>query len=246
MGKPAWTAAAVRTARARSDVALPPVRHVVYLHGFASSPESGKAQQFKRALEAQGIGFTCPDLNQPAFETLTTTRMLGQVQECLAAVPEGPVALIGSSLGAFVAVHAGARDTTGLVDRLILLAPALDFGGNRLRQLGPHGIEEWRTTGHLRVFHYGWNEEREVGFALYDDAARYDAITLPTTLPTLAFQGRQDESVDPAMVERWAAGRALVDLRMLDDGHQLTTSMPLIWSESARFLGLQPGASHEA
>lgn len=219
-----------------------PVRHVVYLHGFASSPESGKAQQFKRALEAQGVGFTCPDLNHPAFETLTTSRMLAQVAACLAEVRQGPVALIGSSLGAFVAVHAAAADSTGLVDRLILLAPALDFGGNRLRQLGPHGIDEWRTSGSLRVFHYGWNEEREVGFALYEDAARHDAITLPTTRPTLVFQGRQDDSVDPAMVERWAAGRPLVDLRMLDDGHQLTSSMPVIWDESARFLGL----AHEA
>jgi uncharacterized protein len=215
-----------------------PVRHVVYLHGFASSPDSSKALRFQQELTARGVGFSCPDFNEPDFETLTTTRMLGQVRDALSGIKAGPVAFIGSSLGAFVAVHAAARDTSGHVDRLILLAPALDFGGNRLRQLGPNGLDEWRRSGRLKVFHYGTGVDRYVHFGLYEDAARYDAITLPTTLPTLVFQGDQDTSVDPAMVQEWARDRSNVDLRMLNDGHQLTDSMDLIWRESAPFLGL--------
>ena len=217
-----------------------PVRHVVYLHGFASSPESSKAVRFRRELEKRRVGFSCPDFNQPEFETLTTTRMLGQVRDAMRQVKEGPIALVGSSLGAFVAVHAAARDTTGLIDRLILLAPALDFGGNRLRQLGQSGIEEWRRSGTLRVFHYGAGTERQIGFALYEDAALYDAITVPSTVPTMVFQGDQDTSVDPGMVKEWAEGRELVDLRLLSDGHQLTDSLDLIWRVSAPFLGLSP------
>jgi pimeloyl-ACP methyl ester carboxylesterase len=141
------------------DMTLPltPVRHVVYLHGFASSPDSSKAVRFRRELEARGVGFSCPDLNQPDFETLTITRMLAQVRDELDRIKEGPVALVGSSLGAFVSVHAAARDTTGHIDRLILMAPALDFAGNRLGQLGPNGLDEWRRSGMLRVFHYGPN-----------------------------------------------------------------------------------------
>jgi pimeloyl-ACP methyl ester carboxylesterase len=204
------------------------VRHVIYLHGFASSPASSKATAFRRALESRGVGFSCPDFNQPAFETLSTTRMLGQVQDALNKITSGPIALVGSSLGAFVAVHAAARETTGRIDRLVLLAPALDFGGNRLRQLGPAGIDEWRRAGTLKVFHYAAGEERAVGFALYEDAAQYDAVTLPSLLPTLVFQGDHDASVDPAMVQRWAEGRPMVDLRMLHDDHQLTGSMDLI------------------
>lgn len=217
-----------------------PVRHVVYLHGFASSPDSSKAQRFRQELEGRGVGFSCPDLNQPDFGTLTTTRMLSQVRDILSQIKESPVALVGSSLGAFVSVHAASRDTTGCIDRLVLLAPALDFGGNRLRQLGADGLEEWRRSGVLRVFHYGDGVEKQVWFQLYEDAAAYDAITLPTTLPTLVFQGDQDTSVDPVMVQQWAQGRPLVDLRMLPDGHQLTDSLDLIWNESAPFLGLAP------
>jgi pimeloyl-ACP methyl ester carboxylesterase len=208
---------------------------VIYLHGFASSPGSSKAGRFARELAARQVGFACPDFNEPAFETLTVTRMLEQTRAEIDRAG-GPVALVGSSLGAFVALHAADRDTTGKVDRLILMAPALDFGGNRLRQLGDHGIAEWRERGRLTVFHYAFGEPRDVGFALYEDAARYDALALTVTKPALVFQGRHDASVNPDMVETWAKGQPNVKLRMLDDDHQLTVSIDLLWRESASFL----------
>jgi uncharacterized protein len=220
------------------SLARRPVRHVVYLHGFASSPASSKAQRFGAELAARGVGFSCPDLNQPAFETLTVTRMLGQARDAVAAASEAPIAVIGSSLGAFVAVHAAAGDATGRIDRLILLAPALDFGGNRLRQLGESGIDEWRRTGLLRVFHYALEEPRDVGFALYTDAAQYDAFAVTPGVPILAFQGRRDTAVDPEMVRRWAAGRPNVDLRLLDDDHQLVASIEDIWRVAGAFLAV--------
>jgi pimeloyl-ACP methyl ester carboxylesterase len=218
----------------------PAVRHVVYLHGFASSPASSKARRFAAELSQWGVGFSCPDFNRPAFETLTVTRMLDQTRAAIEGAGPGPVALIGSSLGAFVAVHASARDASATVDRLVLLAPAFDFGGNRLKQLGDEGIDAWRRRGALRVFHYGWNEPRDVGFALYEDAARYNAFALGDPKPTLIVQGSRDASVDPATVTRWAQARRGVDLRLVDDEHQLAASMDGIWAETERFLGLRP------
>ena len=82
------------------------------------------------------------------------------------------------------------------------------------------------------------NTHRDVGFALYEDAAVYDAFAVTLTQPALVFQGEQDASVDPRMVERWAADRPNVDLRLLDDDHQLTSSVDLIWNESAAFFSL--------
>jgi alpha-beta hydrolase superfamily lysophospholipase len=184
-----------------------------------------------------GVPFACPDLNEPDFSTLTVTRMLEQTRAVVDAA-RSPVALIGSSLGAFVALHAVQAVGPGKVDRLILMAPALDFGGNRLRQLGDVGIEEWRRSGKLRVHHYASGQPRDVGFELFEDAARYDAFTLELALPMLVFQGRQDASVDPKMVERWAGTRPNVHLRLLDDDHQLTDSIDAIWTETAEFLEL--------
>jgi pimeloyl-ACP methyl ester carboxylesterase len=218
------------------------VAHVLYLHGFASSPASSKAVRFGRELAARGVGFSCPDFNDPAFETLTIARMLDQTRQALERVTEaGPVALIGSSLGAFVAVHAAAADRAGRVDRLILLAPALDLVGNPLHHLDARGIEVWRQSGWLRVFHHAYGEERDLHFALWEDVQRYDALSLDVALPMLVYQGRQDESVSPAMVEAWARGRPNVELHLVNDGHQLTESMEEIWRRSAEFLGVAPG-----
>jgi pimeloyl-ACP methyl ester carboxylesterase len=215
------------------------IGHAVYLHGFASSPASSKAAWFGRELTRRGVGYACPDFNEPSFETLTVTRMVDQTLAAVAAAPSGPVALIGSSLGAYVAVHAAVADAGRRVDRLLLLAPALDFGGNRLTHLGPHSVADWRQAGKVTVYHYGADEARDVGFGLYEDAAAYDAIDVSLDLPMLVVQGRRDDVVDPLMVERWCAGRPTAVLHLVDDGHQLTDSMPFIWEQARPFLGIE-------
>ena len=78
--------------------------HVIYLHGFASSPASSKAMFLKNRLLARGVTLNCPDLNQPDFATMTVSRMVKEVQAIIDMLPEGPVVLCGSSLGAFVAL----------------------------------------------------------------------------------------------------------------------------------------------
>ena len=78
---------------------------VVYLHGFASSARSSKAAFFAAKLAERGVTLETPDLNEPDFSTLTVSRMVAQVGEAIDAA-DGPVALVGSSLGAFVAVQA--------------------------------------------------------------------------------------------------------------------------------------------
>jgi hypothetical protein len=211
--------------------------HVLYLHGFASSAQSSKAVFFRNKLAAHAVAVHTPDLNLPDFSTLTVSRMLGQVHAIIAALGPGPVVLIGSSLGGFVAVHAALADA-GRVAKVVLLAPALDFGGNRMRALGDRGIDEWRRTNRLDVFHYGLGRLMPVHYELYADAARHDAFHARLDVPTLVFQGRRDASVDPATVERWARARANVELHLLDDDHQLHGSLGTIWAETARFLAL--------
>jgi uncharacterized protein len=211
---------------------------VFYLHGFASSGKSSKAAFFATRLAQHGIAIETPDFNLPDFSTLTITRM---VDQAAAAVDQGgdePVVLIGSSLGAFVAVQASLRRPAG-VSKMILLAPALDFGGNRMRQLGDRGIDEWRRTNRLEVFHYAYGRMMPVHYELYADACRYDCMSAALSLPVQIFQGKRDDAVDPHTVERWASQRPNVELHMLDDDHQLLSSLDYIWHEVARFLELR-------
>lgn len=210
---------------------------VFYLHGFASSARSSKAAFFASRLAQRGIELETPDFNEPDFSTLTASRMIRQVCDRIGASHE-PVVLIGSSLGGFVAVNA-ARQCPECIDRLVLLAPALDFGGNRMHTLGDRGLDDWQRTNRLDVFHYGFGRVMPVHYELYTDARRYDVLNARLTIPVQVFQGRRDDAVDPVSVENWAQARQdLVELHMLDDDHQLHASLDRIWREMERFLGL--------
>ena len=215
---------------------------VVYLHGFASSPESSKAKFFGEKFAQHGIKFICPDLNRPAFCDLTVTRMLEQLEKQISALAPSEVVLIGSSLGGFVAVEATARNTNDArhpVTRLVLLAPAVELEWDRWSEVGPGGVERWRTSGDVEVFHYALNRSERLRFGFYEDAAKYRPAARRLDTPMLIFQGRQDESVSPAIVERFARSQPNATLHLLEDGHQLKNSLEFMWAETAKFLSLR-------
>jgi pimeloyl-ACP methyl ester carboxylesterase len=207
---------------------------VFYLHGFASSAASSKAAFFRERLARRGVELHCPDFNEPDFSTLTITRMLEQVEHAVEAAGE-PAVLIGSSLGAFVAVVAADR-WPHLVDRLVLLAPAVDLRPERLGELGDRTIEQWKATNSLNIFHFGYGRMMPLGYALYEDAGRYDALGATIDVPVQVFQGTRDTAVEPAAVRAWSDARPNVELHMLDDDHQLLASLPYIWQEMERFM----------
>jgi uncharacterized protein len=203
---------------------------VIYLHGFASSSQSGKATYLGQRLRAKGVKYAAPDLNLPDFSTLTITRMLEQTHALVEGEQE-PVTLIGSSLGAFVAVNAAAKWPDRIAS-LVLLAPALD-----LRDLGGEQLQAWKESGLMTVFHFAYGRMLQVGYALYEDAQRYDTFNADVPMPTLIFQGERDTVVNPATVQKWSAARPNVTLRMMDDDHQLGGSLDAMWREIEAFVG---------
>jgi pimeloyl-ACP methyl ester carboxylesterase len=215
--------------------------HLFYLHGFASSPDSGKATYLRDRLAPLGLTLHAPDFNLPDFSTLTVTRMLDQLRGAMGALPAGPVGLIGSSLGGFVALHAAARQSGASahpIARLVLLAPAVDFASGRDGWLTSAELEDWRRTDRRDVFHYVYGRPVPMHYALYEDGHRYDAFEARFDTPTLVFQGTRDSVVDPQRVSAWAAARPNVTLRMVDDDHQFQAQLDAIWPETARFLEL--------
>jgi pimeloyl-ACP methyl ester carboxylesterase len=210
--------------------------HVLYLHGFASSARSTKARYLADRLRPHGLALRCPDFNEPDFATMTMTRMLGQLEEELATLPPGPVALIGSSLGGALAILAA--DRLPRVDRLLLLAPAVMFSRPGHHLLPPEKLAAWQRDGSMVFFHHAYGEERRLNVAFHTDSLQYDPMTAIVRQPTLVFQGRRDESVDYRTVEQFVQGRSNVTLVLVDDDHSLATSLPIIWEAAAPFLGL--------
>ena len=211
---------------------------MIYLHGFASGSQSGKATYIGQRLRERGIEFEAPDLNLPDFSTLTVTRMLEQTHALL--VNAGtPVTLIGSSLGGFVAVNAAAK-WPDLVERVVLMAPALDFSHTGLSGPGGASLDDWKRAGQLNIFHFGYGRMIPIHYQLYADARRYNAMDVELQMPVLVFQGRRDTAVDPNTVEGWSRRRPNVELHMLDDDHQLTASLPYMWEKIETFLSIRP------
>jgi pimeloyl-ACP methyl ester carboxylesterase len=212
-------------------------RHVFYLHGFASSPNSTKVGYFTERLLEHGIVVRCPDLNEPDFTTMTLTRMLERLGGELAGLGGEAATLFGSSLGGTLAILAAARFPKQ-VERLVLLAPAVMFAKPGHHLLPPERIEEWRRRGALPFFHYGAAAERDLNFAFYEDSLQHDAFNTTFDQPAMIFQGLRDASVDYRTVEAFAKTRTNTTLSLLEDDHQLIASLPRIWNDVQPFLGL--------
>ena len=114
---------------------------IVYLHGFNSSPASGKARQLGEHLASIGraADYLCPALANSPREAIA------QVEAALAA-HSGPVTLVGSSLGGFYATFLAEKHGW----KAVLVNPAVHAHVLMRGALGPqtnwHTGETWQFT----------------------------------------------------------------------------------------------------
>jgi predicted esterase YcpF (UPF0227 family) len=94
------------------------ISHLLYLHGFRSSPQSTKARKVAQWMQAHRpeVTWWCPQLPPSPREAVQ------QVLDGIAGWPRGRMAVVGSSLGGFYATVVAER--TGCP--AVLLNPAVD------------------------------------------------------------------------------------------------------------------------
>jgi pimeloyl-ACP methyl ester carboxylesterase len=199
--------------------------YLIYLHGFASGPQSSKAQFFRRRFEELGVAMQIPDLSGGNFEELTISGQLRVIQRI--AVGDD-VRLIGSSMGGYLAALYAARHPE--VTKLILMAPAFGFARRWPLMLGEEKVAEWRRTGWLPIYHYGDKRERRVGYELLEDAKRHEDYP-EISQPALIFHGRQDDVVPVEYSEEFAVRHPQVTLRIMESGHELINVLEEMWTE---------------
>ncbi len=166
---------------------------IVYLHGFNSSPASGKARQLGEHMASIGrlADYFCPALPNSPLEAIAHVEAELEHRR-----PES-VTLVGSSLGGFYATHLAEKHGW----KAVLVNPAV-HAHKRLRSaLGPqtnwHSGEKWELTeAHLAEL----------------AALNVDSITLPKRYLLLAQTG--DEVLDYRDAVAYYAGAA----QIIEDG----------------------------
>ena len=150
--------------------------HLLYLHGFRSSPASAKARQMAAhvAQHHPAVTFWCPQL-PPSPQAA-----MALVAQGIAQWPREAMGVIGSSLGGFyaswVAQHAGCPS--------VMLNPAVDPARDLARYIGE------QTT---------WQNPEERFYFLPEYIAELQALDLrgqPARAPELAIIAKGDEVLD--------------------------------------------------
>jgi uncharacterized protein len=109
---------------------MAPVTHLLYLHGFRSSPQSTKARFVAARLHAQrpDLVWWCPQLPP------SPRQAMDELMERVAQWPRDTSAVIGSSLGGYYATVVAER----LGWRAALLNPAVHAARDLARHIGEH------------------------------------------------------------------------------------------------------------
>ena len=197
-----------------------PVSHLLYLHGFRSSPQSTKARQVGAWLAANRpeVRFWCPQL--PA----SPQQAMAEVFAGIESWPHRGMAVFGSSLGGFYATVVAER--TGC--RAVLLNPAVEPARDLTAAIG-------ETSA--------WHSDEPFFFRReYIDELKFMAP--PPTLTELeryfAVIAKGDEVLSwREMSARYAGCR----IRLLEGSDHAIADFDAYLPETMAFVGLSRGSS---
>lgn len=155
---------------------------VLYFHGFASSPASAKITALRPLLAPYGIELNAPDLNVPSFEQLDFDAVVAHALDVARVTP--PRAMVGSSLGALVALATAQR---GVPVPMVLIAPALGVA-RRWQTKIPDGDP-------VMTFNYARNAQAPIHRHFFEQMTRLHADDDPPPSRVTVIMGRKDETV---------------------------------------------------
>jgi predicted esterase YcpF (UPF0227 family) len=192
-----------------------PTTHLLYLHGFRSSPQSMKARQVAARVQAQhpGVVWWCPQLPPSPRDAMDL------VMQGIAGWPRDAMAVVGSSLGGFYAAWvAEHRDC-----KAVLLNPAVNPARDLAKYIGE------QTSWHDPADRFFFKPE------FIGELQALDAGPLTEPQRTFAVIARGDEVLDwREMTDRCAGAR----LKLLTGGDHALSDFDAHIDEVLAFLEL--------
>lgn len=204
----------------------------IYLHGFASSPSSNKAQVFKTTFEKRGLNLMIPDLDGGNFKCMTLSSQIKIIENCLGDLENFKYGIIGSSMGGYLAaLISQLRKDIGAI---YLMAPAFEFLTRwNLRieeEFGKNNIPD-----NIKVFHYRHNKEITFQTKIFEDAKKWEEVSFFRQLPIRIAHGVHDDSVSIEVSRRFISSYPWAALEELDSDHSLGSHAEWLSEDCIRF-----------
>jgi uncharacterized protein len=194
-----------------------PVTHLLYLHGFRSSPQSNKARQMhaRIARDHPGVKWWCPQLPP------SPRAAMEMVTRGTADWPAHAMAVVGSSLGGFYATCvAEARSC-----KAVLLNPAVHPARDLAKYIGEQ--TSWHDPGERFFFDAAFTDELR--------ALERGPVAHPENYFAVIAKG--DEVLDwREMTGRYAGAK----IKLLDGGDHALSDFDAHMDEVLAFLRLAP------
>lgn len=171
-----------------------PTTHLLYLHGFRSSPQSMKAQKVAARVRAQhpGVTWWCPQLPPSPAEAMVL------VMDGVRNWPRASMAVAGSSLGGFYARWLALQ--TGCA-RTVLLNPAVHPARDLQKYIGEQTA--WHDPAERFFFEPVFVDQLR---AQEQDIARLAAQHPATPERQFAIVAQGDEVLDWREMQTFCAG----------------------------------------
>lgn len=212
-------------------------RTFVWLSGFKSDMNGTKVVALERWAATAGHGFLAFDYSghgasEGAFEEGTISRWRQDTLDAIDALSPGPLVLVGSSMGGWMALLA-ALARPARVSGMALVAPAPDF----TEKLMWAGLPEYARTEILEKGYTlrpsDYDEPYRITRALIEDGRDWQLLDAPLVIrcPVRILQGMRDEDVPWQHAERLVAALAGDDLvlTLVKDGdHRLSRNQDIV------------------
>ena len=191
--------------------------HVLYLHGFRSSPQSVKARQMATTMGAQfaHIKWWCPQLPPSPLAACNL------IQSGTADWPANRMAVIGSSLGGFYATWLAAQRGC----KAVLLNPAIDPARDLAKYIGE------QTAWHDPAERFFFDAE------FVGELSALEVGPLPHPERVWALIAKGDEVLDwREMTARYPGAQQV----LLEEGDHALSNFEAYLPQVLEFLNLQP------
>ncbi|MGR3913522.1 MAG: alpha/beta hydrolase [Gammaproteobacteria bacterium] len=224
----------------------------IHVHGFRSSSAHRKARFFLDHALMRGYGWVnfdlpCHGRSEGRFRDFRVSNALDALLEVIGQFRGVPVVLLGSSMGAWLAMLAAqvmlkkaarsrAKSRAATLAGALLISPAFDFFMHYFQSQPGEVMRQWRRDG-VRTFtdHYD-GSPYQLDFAALEDGVRHSVMerALSCDFPVRIFHGARDEVVPLALSRQFQAlsPDADINVRVIKNGdHTLNAHLDLIAAE---------------